>query len=246
MFDFLSYSEVPSSRRANQIRSASAARVLLATTFALLVLFGLVAENVVHAQLPQPDVLVRARVHQWTAPALTTSMRYLSTLGSTPFLFGLLFVVSLGLLLSHRLRTATLLVGTMTGAALIELALRYSFHRVRPTPFFGPSISTYSFPSGHALGSVCFYGVVAVLLAARARGHLQRLLVCGTAALLILLIGLSRIYLGMHYLTDVLAGYLAGACWASAIGWGFCVLNHRELPSCRSPRLAEDSELNMN
>ena len=73
------------------------------------------------------------------------------------------------------------------------------------------------FPSGHALLSFCLYGVLAAVLAARLKGRRARALVWAAAALLVLLVGLSRLYLGVHYPSDVLAGYAAAFVWVVAV-----------------------------
>ncbi len=92
-----------------------------------------------------------------------------------------------------------------------------SFARLRPLPFFGPIPHTPSFPSGHALFSFCFYGVLAGLLAHRIEVRHWQALIWVAAAVLVAAIGLSRIYLGVHYPSDVLAGYLTGTLWVSAM-----------------------------
>ena len=106
---------------------------------------------------------------------------------------------------------------TMVGATVLDLALKYGFHRTRPVPFFGALPHTYSFPSGHALYSFCFYGVMAGLINARVRSHWLRIAVWSIAVAMVASIGLSRIYLGVHYPSDVVAGYLAGAIWVSTM-----------------------------
>jgi len=128
------------------------------------------------------------------------------------------FVASLAIFPILRWRRAALwLVITMAGALVLDLGLKYGFHRARPTPFFGPLPHTYSFPSGHALMSFCFYGVLAGLINDRVQSLIWRILVWIAAILLIAAIGLSRIYLGVHYPSDVIAGYLAAALWVSTM-----------------------------
>jgi len=105
----------------------------------------------------------------------------------------------------------------MAGALVLDISLKYAFHRQRPTPFFVPLPHTYSFPSGHALFSFCFYGVLAGLIADRVKSRAVEVCVWVAAALLIAAIGLSRIYLGVHYPTDVIAGYVAAAVWVSSM-----------------------------
>jgi undecaprenyl-diphosphatase len=103
----------------------------------------------------------------------------------------------------------------MAGALVLDISLKHAFHRQRPTPFFGPLPHTYSFPSGHAMFSVCFYGVLAGLVADRTNSRVIKICIWLLAVVLIAAIGLSRIYLGVHYPTDVLGGYLA-AVWVSS------------------------------
>jgi undecaprenyl-diphosphatase len=117
-----------------------------------------------------------------------------------------------------RWRRATLwLAVTILGALVLDLTLKYAFHRARPTPFFVALPRTYSFPSGHALFSFCFYGVLAGLLMGRIRSRLARVLIWMAAAILVAAIGFSRIYLGVHYPSDVIAGYLAASLWVSTL-----------------------------
>jgi undecaprenyl-diphosphatase len=114
-------------------------------------------------------------------------------------------------------RIAGFLAITMAGVSTLDYVLKLAFHRPRPIAFYGTSPTSYSFPSGHALGSFCFYGVLAAVLASRATGRKSKFLIWLAAALLVGMIGLSRIYLGVHYPSDVIAGYLAGAVWVTAV-----------------------------
>jgi undecaprenyl-diphosphatase len=101
--------------------------------------------------------------------------------------------------------------------------------RDRPSPFFDtPLPSSYSFPSGHALCSLCFYGSLAWIYAAHVRSKLAQASMWLLSALLIFLIGLSRVYLGVHYPSDVLAGYAAAFVWFSAVIWADTLFNKRK------------------
>jgi len=147
---------------------------------------------------------------------MTRGMIAISYLGGDGLIIGVF--ISLAVFLSVRWRRAALwLVISILGALVLDLSLKYAFHRARPTPFFGPLPHTYSFPSGHALFSFCFYGVLAGLLADRVRSFKLRILVWTLAALLVAAIGVSRIYLGVHYPSDVIAGYLAATLWVSTM-----------------------------
>jgi undecaprenyl-diphosphatase len=110
-----------------------------------------------------------------------------------------------------------LLLLTMIGAVVLDSALKLVFRRARPDPFFIAKPPSYSFPSGHSLVSLCFYGLVAGMLSLRLEKRWQRVVVWAAAALVVGMIGLSRIYLGVHWPSDVLAGYAAAIVWMGTV-----------------------------
>jgi undecaprenyl-diphosphatase len=110
-----------------------------------------------------------------------------------------------------------LVLVTMAGAGILDGTLKLVFHRARPDPFIGIKPHTYSFPSGHALVSLCFYGLIGGILSLRSDRRWKRVAIWAAASLLVGLIGLSRIYLGVHWPSDVLAGYAAGLIWMGAV-----------------------------
>lgn len=119
---------------------------------------------------------------------------------------------------------AALVPVTLVGAELLNLILKLAFHRPRPEVAF-VDLDTYSFPSGHAMVSAAVYGVFAYLAWRPARTHRRRLVLVAGASLFVALICFSRLYLGVHYLSDVLAGAAAGVFWlalsiAAATLWG--------------------------
>ena len=182
----------------------------------LLLLFGWISEEVLTQHTRNFDTAVRAAIHQYSSPALTRAAVFASLLGGDVLVGGFFIALTAFLRLRWR-RAAVWLTITTAGALVLDLALKHFFHRTRPTPFFGSLPHSYSFPSGHALLSFCFYGVLAGLLADRIKPPLFRILIWAVAVILIISIGLSRIYLGVHYPTDVIAGYLAAAVWVSTM-----------------------------
>jgi undecaprenyl-diphosphatase len=117
-----------------------------------------------------------------------------------------------------RKLAAALLVAAAIGAEAVDELLKLVFHRQRPEAFFGnPGPSSYGFPSGHAISACCFYGVLAAIVTARIRSRWKQAAVWVAAAILAGLIGLSRIYLGVHYPSDVIAGYAGGIVWVAAL-----------------------------
>jgi membrane-associated phospholipid phosphatase len=189
--------------------------LLIAAT--ALFVFGWVAEEMLEGDTQQFDAFVRTAVHQLATPGLTRLMQVFSFLGSVAAVTAMCLVVICVSLYFRHARTAALLAITMLGVAALDVALKLAFHRPRPVAFFGATPSSYSFPSGHALGSLCFYGILAAILAASARGRGTKFCVWTAAVVLVGMIGFSRIYLGVHYPSDVIAGYCAGAVWLGAV-----------------------------
>lgn len=193
----------------------------LAVSVLSLVLFAWLGREMLEGDTLSFDHAVRSWVHQFASPAMTLVMTGITRLGSRGLLVQLLIVFIIFAKLRWR-RAAIWLAIAMTGALLLELTLKWAYHRPRPEAFFGDLPHSYSFPSGHALTSLCFYGVMAGLLAARIKSLPWRIALWTLAVLLIIAIGLSRIYLGVHYPSDVAAGYLAATVWVTAI----IVLDH--------------------
>jgi membrane-associated phospholipid phosphatase len=191
---------------------------LLAAVLALFI-FGWLAEEMLEGDTQKIDLFVRTVVHQHSTPGLTRLMQGFSFLGSVGTVSVLCLVILGAFLYFRRFRMASLLGITMLGMAVLDEALKLAFRRSRPVAFFGPTPGSYSFPSGHAFGALCFYGVLAAIITTRMRGAAVKGCVWTGAFLLIGMIGFSRIYLGVHYPSDVIAGYCAGAVWVAAIGF---------------------------
>jgi undecaprenyl-diphosphatase len=193
----------------------------LAAAVLALFLFGWIAESVSHNHTQAFDSYVRGWVHQFASPTLTRIMIATSFLGEGGP--AVITAVAIAVFLrNHWYRALIWLAVTIAGAVVLNFTLKLAFHRARPAPFFVPLPGDYSFPSGHALFSFCFYGVLAGLLTARIRSRAQRIATWTFTAFLVFAIGLSRIYLGVHYPSDVVAGYLAATVWGSTL----LVLDH--------------------
>lgn len=186
----------------------------LATAIAALIFFGWLADEVLENDTRQFDEATRAAIHQLASPTLTIIMRGFSFVGSTIALTIGTIVVVVRFATKKWGREAKLFAITMIGAALLNITLKLTFKRARPEPFFNLSLpETYSFPSGHSLTSAVFFGALAAILTARIKSKRVRVAIWIVSSLMFLLIGFSRIYLGVHHTTDVIAGFAAALIW---------------------------------
>lgn len=161
--------------------------------------------------LRQPDDLSQPIGPAWTVEAA----RDLTGLGGAMVLT-LVTVLVLGYLFLRRAHGAALLVLVATfGGFLLSSWLKQFFDRARPSviPHLAPAVSA-SFPSGHSMLSSVVYLTLGALLARTVARRRERVYLIGVSLLLTLLIGFSRVYLGVHYPTDVLGGWTAGTAWA--------------------------------
>ena len=148
-------------------------------------------------------------------PDLTVVMKAVSFLGSHRFLVpaNLLLIAFLFFRKENKLALQTLLIA-LSSLGLMSL-LKNLFQRIRPDHPLVEGISNYSFPSGHALMSVAFFGWLILLTKEKIRERITRNIFIIPLLVLILLIGFSRVYLRVHYPSDVLAGYCIGIVWIS-------------------------------
>lgn len=201
---------------------------LCAAVGALFLFYGL-AEEVHEGDTRQFDESTLALVNGFASPTLTSFMRAVTYLGSVGFLAGAGVCVILAFVLTRRRREAVMLLLTMAGAVILNFMLKMLSGRERPEPFFGtPLPESYSFPSGHALLSFCFYGMIAAVITARIERTGRRACVWAVAVLLVALIGLSRVYLGVHYPSDVAAGYVAAFIWLMIVASADRVMEARQ------------------
>jgi len=182
-----------------------------------LILFGWLAEEVMEGDTVRFDAAIRTAVHNHAMPLLTSIMQGFSFLGSVGWVASFCALVIVACFYFKLRRMAAFLAIAMVGASTLDSVLKLAFHRLRPVAYFGVSPRSYSFPSGHALGSLCLYGILAAVLSDRMTSRKQKFFIWLIAALLVASIGFSRIYLGVHYPSDVIAGYLAGAVWVTAV-----------------------------
>lgn len=164
------------------------------------------------------DAAVREAVHAWASPFLTDFMRGFTLLGSGAFVTAGVLLAAWRLASLGRRQEGILLGFAALGGEAFHQTLKLVFARARPEPFFGLAMpDSFAFPSGHAFNSLSFYGVLALILAARTESLAAKAAYWGFALLMAALLGLSRVYLGVHYPSDVMAGYAAAAVWIAVV-----------------------------
>lgn len=176
-------------------------------------LFALLAADVLRlGPLARLDPEAVRFVAAQRVPWLTTAMLALSKLHETVLVLGATALVAAGMAWRRRLAQALLLAAIPTGMALNWL-LKQVFARARPDLDPLVQLETFSFPSGHAVASTLFYGALCLLFLQGRRTPPQRALAIAAAGAMVLLVCFSRVYLGAHYPSDVLAGASVGCAW---------------------------------
>lgn len=196
--------------------------VALAVAAILIAGFVLVADAFPeHGSLARIDSSVLVWLHAHGTEGGESVFNVISWIGSVG-MTGIALVVGIVLTLRREWLRLTLLAGALGGGELLDIVLKAAFHRTRP-PFASEFIhrQSWSFPSGHALNSVVGFGVLAFLLLLHVSGRAMRLAIITSTIVLVAAIGFSRLYLGVHYVSDVAAGFLGGGFWLVACVTGY-------------------------
>jgi undecaprenyl-diphosphatase len=186
---------------------------LLALALSLWAFGAIVDEQILEGET-RTDERLAVWLHGRATEPLTDVFRAVTRLGNFITLFAVTLVAVVIFWRRRERIDAAFVALAALGAQVLSTGMKLGFRRDRP--FFPDPLateSTFSFPSGHALVSLAVYGSIALVLARRLSSHTQRALLLGATALLVIAIGFSRLYLGVHFLSDVLAGYAAGAAW---------------------------------
>ncbi len=179
---------------------------------ACLLVFGAIAEDVHEQEASALDAIATPLLHSLSNPALDAVMNGLTTLGSPIVVLPLYLIAVVLLVWNRRRREALFLTVLIVGSLVLNQSMKLIFQRPRPQLDWARVIPEYSFPSGHAMNSLVFYVGLALVVWAVWGRRAGRVAIVA-AIILALLIGVSRIYLGYHYFTDVVGGFFAGAAW---------------------------------
>ena len=186
------------------------AAVLLVLAAGAVIVFADLAEDVLERETVAFDRAVALAIHGLDAPLVDAVMRAFSACGSAVAVLPVVAVVAAWGFARGERETAGVFLAVAALAEVLNVVLKHLFHRARPALFEEiPSPQSFSFPSSHAMLAAAVYGMAGFVLA-RLRPRLRTPLAVATPAL-VLLIGASRVYLGVHWPTDVLAGFAAGA-----------------------------------
>jgi len=178
--------------------------------------FSELAERVMSGGTQAFDESILRWMSAHHSKALTSTMLEITTLGTGTVLLMIVCVAALFLTLTKHKYSALLLLVATGGVLLLDMVLKLQFNRPRPHVFiWGTQAFGSSFPSGHAMGATVTYSTVAYLAARLHRRSWARWLTMLMALVVIFLIGVSRMYLGVHYPSDVLAGAIMGLAWAA-------------------------------
>lgn len=198
------------SRWPSSIETIAALLMSLVALWALLEL----SEEVAERDTRQVDLGILLWIRSTSPGWLDGPIRIVTAFGYAWLVTPLLLVAAYVFYRKGLRLSAMLVLLSVSGASSIGLALKSLYERGRPELSVGLDYMAgfYSYPSGHAITAVSFYGVLAVLTARHLTGR-TRWTVVGLGAIFALLLGFSRLYLGVHYPSDVVAGYLVGTIW---------------------------------
>jgi undecaprenyl-diphosphatase len=214
-----------------EVRGLAFFGIISASLFGFLTIASEMREGETHAF---DDAILRA-LRSPTDPAdpigpfwVEAIMRDLTALGGYTVLSLILVLAVTYLLMKGKRASALMMAVAVVGGVILSNLLKIGFDRQRPDVVAHlVDVHSLSFPSGHAMLSAVTYLTLGALLARSERGIVMRAYFMGVAIVLTLLIGSSRVYLGVHYPTDVLAGWCAGSAWAFLCWWMARWLQHR-------------------
>jgi undecaprenyl-diphosphatase len=196
--------------------------VLLAMGFgaSLVATLGLVElhDEILKASFEQGDRAIQSWVHGFARPGLTGLMRVLSWVGS-PFAAAPAVALAAGVLWWKRMKDdAVLVAAAALGGVLLDEVMKLHFKRVRPeVPWALVHEHSFSFPSGHSVLAMVMYGVIVYKTQDKLPSRWLRAALMLAALAMVVGIGVSRVYLGVHYPSDVAGGYFVGAVWLAAV-----------------------------
>ena len=201
-------------------RELFGALLLVGFAVALVTTYGLVElhDEILKARFEQRDQAIQSWVHGFARPMLTEVMRGLSWVGS-PYVLVPAVTLAAGLMWWRRRKdNAVLVAAAALGGVALDEVMKLHFKRLRPeVPWALVHEHSFSFPSGHSVLAMVMYGVIVYKTYDKLHSMWARAALMMGAILMVLGIGVSRVYLGAHYPSDVAGGYFVGAVWLAAV-----------------------------
>lgn len=166
------------------------------------------------------DSTIISYIQGLETPALTTIMKFFTFMGSGNSIFVIAVIVMffLYVVLHHRSELVFFTI-VIVSTGILNGMLKDFFHRARPDLHRLIEIGGYSFPSGHAMSAMVVYGALAFLLWRHIPTRMGRTILIILSAMMIFMIGISRVYLGVHYPSDIIGGYFASGFWLATAIW---------------------------
>lgn len=187
---------------------------------ALVTTAGLVElhDEILKASFEQRDQAIQGWVHGFARPWLTDAMSVLSWIGS-PILLVPAVTAAVGGMWWRGLKDDALLLGAaMLGGVALDEVMKLHFKRLRPDlPWAFVHEHSFSFPSGHSVMAMVLYGIIVYKTQDKLHAKWAKAALMAGAVLMVTGIGISRVYLGVHYPSDVAGGYFVGAVWLAAV-----------------------------
>lgn len=204
-------------------------RLFLGLAFGMASLFAFVdlSEDVYHNEVAGFDNVVTGFVRQNISDKLTEIMKTISNIASPTVITIIAVILILYFIYRQKLYTVFIIPTVVLGSLFLNLILKGMFGRERPSIEHLVEAMGQSYPSGHSMVSFSFYGLLIYLACINLKNIYIKVILSMLLGLLILSIGTSRIYLGVHYPSDVLAGFAIGSFWLIACIYGFGAFRNR-------------------
>ncbi len=191
----------------------------------LAILFGGEAYFYEHPKVSGLNTLLLNSMYNFSDGHYLTFFYKMTQFGSTPTYIIMIILVMIGLGFNKHILGVVFVPSSVIGSVLLNYVLKNWFQKPRPDVAHLAHATSFSYPSGHSMNALVFFFFLAFLSHEFFKHKVSRLIIWLVAAVIVLLIGCSRVYLGVHYPLDVFGGYLAGGSWVSLVLYIYCKLN---------------------
>lgn len=182
-----------------------------------LYIFLKISNKIINKEIDFFDSTIINFIHSFESPTLTSIMKGVTFFGGEIFIGGAVITTVIFLILANHKKDALVFGFILVFGIILNLILKGVFERARPDLFAMIIEKTYSFPSGHSMNSFVFFMSLSYFIFHNSRNKNLALCLIVFSSIIVLLIGISRIYLGVHFPSDVIGGYAAGLLWFVAV-----------------------------